>query len=276
MAATPAFASFEQEWLDAHPEYAIASIFLPPAQRRRENAFAVLVHELGAAARLHEPQVATAKLSWWRGELTGAVSGRSSHPIARELFADAGVSNVDPALWLALADAALAQHGNTAAATLPELLGQRGAFHGVVARIESAMSGGTNADVESNATLWTITQLLRELPQLEHADDNLPLPLDLLARHGVTRSGLSAPTAQRTALLRDHLGALAAVSAECVRASSARSLYQRVRVRHDGALLTAARNASDPLVCVSERLRPGRWASLWVAWREARARSREN
>ena len=30
MAATPAFARFEQEWLDAHPEYAIASIFLPP------------------------------------------------------------------------------------------------------------------------------------------------------------------------------------------------------------------------------------------------------
>jgi hypothetical protein len=46
MAATPAFASFEQEWLDAHPEYAIASIFLPSAQRRRENAFAVPVHEL--------------------------------------------------------------------------------------------------------------------------------------------------------------------------------------------------------------------------------------
>jgi hypothetical protein len=69
MAATPAFASFEQEWLDAHPEYAIASIFLPSAQRRRENAFAVLVHELGAAAHMREPQVATAKLSWWRVNL---------------------------------------------------------------------------------------------------------------------------------------------------------------------------------------------------------------
>jgi len=276
MAATPGFSSFEQEWLDAHPEYAIASIFLPPAQRRRENAFAVLVHELGAAVRLREPQVATAKLSWWRGELAGAVAGQSNHPIARELFADDGVGAVDPALWLALADAALAQHGNMAAATLPELLGQRAAFHGVVARIESSMSGGRDADIESNATLCTITQLLCELPQIAHGDDSLPLPLDLLARHGLTRSGLSAPTPQRAALLRDHLSALAAVSAECVGASSVRSLYQRVRVHHDRALLAAARNASDPLAGLTERMRAGRWASLWVAWREARALAREN
>jgi len=276
MAVTLAFAKFEQEWLDAHPEYAIASIFLPPAQRRRANAFAVLVHELGAAARLREPGVAMAKLSWWRGELAGATAGRGNHPITRELFADEVVGTVDPALWLALADAALAQQGNTAAATLTELLGQRAAFHGVVARIEGAMSGGRDAATESNATLWTITQLLRELPRLEHGDDSLPLPLDLLARHGLTRSGLSAPTAQRTALLRDHLGALAAVSAACIAASSVRSLYQGVRVRHDRALLAAARNASDPLVCLTERMRAGRWASLWVAWREARARAREN
>jgi phytoene synthase len=276
MAATPAFASFEQAWLDAHPEYAIASIFLPPAQRRGENALAVLVHELGAAARLREPQVATAKLSWWRGELAGAVAGQGNHPITRELFADAGVSAVDPALWLGLADAALAQQGNTAAATLPELLGQRAAFHSVVARIEKALSGGREADMESNATLWTISELLRELPQIAHGDESLPLPLDLLARHGLTRSGLSAPTPQRAALLRDHLGALAAVSAECVGASSMRSLYQRVRVRYDRRLLAAARDASDPLSCLTEHMRAGRWASLWGAWREARALAREN
>jgi phytoene synthase len=204
------------------------------------------------------------------------VAGRSNHPIARELFADDLVSAVDPALWLALADAALAQQGNTAAATLPGLLGQRAVFHGVVARIEKALSGGRDADIGPNATLWTISQLLRELPQIAHGDDSLPLPLDLLARHGLTRSSLSAPTAQRTALLRDHLGALAAVSAECVGASSVRSLYQRVRVRHDRALLSAARKASDPLAWLTEHMRAGRWASLWVAWREARALAREN
>jgi 15-cis-phytoene synthase len=159
---------------------------------------------------------------------------------------------------------------------LPELLGQRAAFHSVVARIEKALSGGRDADIEPNATLWTISQLLRELPQIAHGDDSLPLPLDLLARHGLTRSGLSAPTAQRTALLRDHLGALAAVSAECVGASSVRSLYQRVRVRHDRALLSATRKASDPLAWLTEHMRAGRWASLWVAWREARSLAREN
>ena len=203
------------------------------------------------------------------------MAGRGNHPIARELFADEVVSTVDPALRLALADAALSQQGNTAAATLPELLGQRAAFHKVVAKVENALSGGRDADIESNATLWTITQLLRELPQIAHGNDSLPLPLDLLARHGLTRSGLSAPTPRRAALLRDHLDALAAVSAECVGASSVRSLYQRVRVRHDRALLAAAQ-ASDPLACLTEHMRAGRWASLWGAWREARALAREN
>lgn len=274
MPATSDFASFEQEWLDAHPEYAIASIFLPPDQRRRANAFASLTHELGGAARLREPQVATAKLSWWRDELASAATGRSNHPIAKALFADEVARGIDAALWPALADAALKQLCIPVASTLPELLDQRAAFHTALARIDDAMSVGSAADIRANATLWTVAALLRELPQIGHGGDSLPLPLDLLARHGLTRSSLSAPTPQRAALLRDHLDALADVLARNVTIPSRRGLYQRVRIRLDRSLMLAARNAADPLAFLGLH-RAGRWNSLWVAWREARAQAME-
>jgi phytoene synthase len=274
MPATSDFASFEQEWLDAHPEYAIASIFLPPDQRRRANAFASLTHELGGAARLREPQVAAAKLSWWRDELASAAAGRGNHPIAKALFADEVARAVDAALWPALADAALKQLGMPEASTLPELLDQRAAFHTALARIDDAMSGGSAAGIAANATLRSVAELLREAAQIGHRDDSLPLPLDLLARHGLTRSSLSAPTPQRAALLRDHLDALADVVARNVTVPSRRGLYQRVRIRLDRSLMLAARNAADPLAFL-DTYRAGRWNSLWVAWREARAQAME-
>jgi phytoene synthase len=271
MAAVPAFASFEQEWLDAHPECAVASIFLPLEQRRRANAFGCLVHELATAARLREPQVAAAKLSWWRDELAAAAAGRGNHPVAKELFADDVATAVDPALWPTLAEAALAALGRPAASNLIELIGQRAGLHSAVARIEAAMSPGRVVDIGANATLWTVTQLLRELPCIALGEDsNLPLPLDLLARHGQTRSSLGAASPQRAALLRDHIEALAAVMAGTLAIPSARNLYQRVRIRLDRSLLTAAVKASDPLAYLVEHLRAARWASLWAAWREAR------
>jgi uncharacterized alpha-E superfamily protein len=56
--------------------------------------------------------------------------------------------------------------------------------------------GGQDAGAHRRQSL--LDRPLRRAPRI----DGLPLPLDLLARHGLTRAGLSAPTAQRTALLR--------------------------------------------------------------------------
>jgi len=46
MTGDPAYATFEAKWLDAYPEFSVASIFLNAEQRRAANAFGVLVHEL--------------------------------------------------------------------------------------------------------------------------------------------------------------------------------------------------------------------------------------
>jgi phytoene synthase len=273
-----AFSSFEQKWFAAHPEYAVAAVFLPPEQRRRANAFGSLLHELEEAAlQPHEPQVTGIKLGWWRNELASAAGGRASHPITRELFADARARTVDPAVWVQLAEAALATSMLPAAPAWPALLGQYRDFHASVARVDAGLmtAAATEQDLNRNATLWTISHLLRNLPAVMHGDEGLPVPLDLLARHALTRAALAEATPQRAALLRDHLDALAGTMDEVLGVPSPRSLYQRVRVRLDRKLIAAARGLPDPLSGLAGDARSGRWATLWTSWREARQLARD-
>lgn len=262
-----AFASFEQKWLAAHPEYAAASVFLPAERRRAANAFGCLVYELDdAAVRVHEVQVAAAKLVWWRGELISAAQGRANHPITRELF-QAPPPEATRHLWPELADASLARLSAPPAATLAELLGQHAQFHRSVVRADASLSARGAGAVDRDAVLWTISHLLRELPRIERDGESLPLPLDLLARHGLTRTGLRSPGARRTALIRDHLDALAGAMPH----DRGGNLHQRIRSRLDAALIAGARAADEPLQHLLEHSQPGRWRSVWTAWREARA-----
>jgi len=100
---------------------------------------------------------------------------------------------------------------------------------------------------------------------------HLPLPLDLLARHGVARADLAQASAQRSALLRDWLGQLASLQAAARAGSSARAVPLRVRARLDARRIAAAQRASDPLAYLRSRPVPGRWETLWAAWREAQS-----
>ena len=278
MAATPAFASFEQEWLDAHPEYAIASIFLPSAQRRRENAFAVLVHELGAAAHMREPQVATAKLSWWRGELAGAVAGRGNHPIARELFADEVVSTDRPGIVAGAGRRgarAAGQHGSGDLARVALASGPP--FTRSLRRSKTrcpAVAMPTSSRMQHCGQLPSCCASCRRSrrqrqPAVAAGPARAPRPDALRhcprrprgARRCCATTSTPLQPCRRNALAHHRCAASINASA-CA---------------HDRALLAAAREASDPL-CVPRpnTCAPAALASLWVAWREARALAREN
>ena len=276
MPETPsAFASFEQKWLDANPEQAAVAVFLPPPLRQRAAAFACLVHELEQATfHLPEAQVASAKLAWWMQELGLAVDGKSRHPITQALFADAVVRAADPALWRALTEGALAQLDRAPVASFDELLARFEPFHVAVAHAESTLFCAGAANIDANASLRTISHLLRELPQPVGTEERSPLPLNLLARHGMTRENLSAATPARAALMKDYLATLQFEIEGALGIVSARTLGQCVRVRLDRGLIAAALRAPDPLAVLARRARAGRWRSLWAAWREAQSLAR--
>ncbi len=268
-ATRTAFASFERKWLDTNPQNAFVGVFLPAERREREWAFGTLVHELEQAAfQVREPEVATAKLHWWQEELGAAAAGNARHPITKILFADPQVRAADVLVWPALAAGAASLVEPPSCATWQALLDSHAGFYGAVARAEAALFSDGRLAAASNATLWTISHLLRVLKTAP--DAATLLPLDLLARHGATRAVLDSATPLRAAVLRDHLTTLAKANRDALATAVPASLTQRVRSSLDLQRASAALGAVDPLAYLAAHVLPGRWRSLLTAWRQAR------
>jgi 15-cis-phytoene synthase len=264
-----AFASFERKWLEANPEQATVAVFLRPGERRRASAFGSLVHELEQATfGVREPQVAAAKLNWWRQELMAAAAGTSRHPIARELFGDARALAVEHSLWSDLIDGGLVQLETGAAASLDEAFSTLAAFYRPVAALEAVLIGADAEPRDANARLWISSHMLHSVaanPGHERA-----LPLDLLARHGMARADLARPSTRRAALLRDFLAGLSAEIEGALAQATQASLGRRVRARLDLHVTARSAAAPDPAEILAAPVRGRRWRSLWLAWNEAR------
>lgn len=270
MSDDTAFASFEEKWLAAHPEQRMVALFLDPSLRLRASAFGCLAHEIEEAAfGIGETEVAAAKLNWWRQELFNAANGHPRHPVTQLLFSEADVAAIPARDWNALIDGALEQLDAPIAASLDELIARLDPFYSALANIESKLLCGGRANPESDAALWTLAHVLHALARAEF-DANL-LPLDLCARHGVTRTQLVQASAARDALLRDFLGDIEREIAGALGIASVRPLGLSVRARLDRKLVARARVARDPLDWLVRHANPHIWNSLWAAWREARA-----
>ena len=71
----------EQRLTPGSTNYYLAR-FTPPAQRADVSVVLALGETLERIRRLSEPQVALAKLTWWRAEIARAPQRGSSHPLA--------------------------------------------------------------------------------------------------------------------------------------------------------------------------------------------------
>jgi 15-cis-phytoene synthase len=264
-----AFASFERKWLEANPEQAAVLVFLRPAQRQSARAFGSLIHELTQTAFVvREAQVAAAKLSWWQQELIGAAAGNPRHPISRELFRN--VSAIDPAIWRALIDGAIAQLDASFPSSFKDLITSLSDFFGPVAAIETQLAGGSESQVDAVAKLWICSHLLLVAQNASHFAERTSMPLDLLARHGISRADLAASTPAQIAVLKDFIGQVRGTIIENRRQISSASLGRLVRARADRWLADRAVRADNPADYLARHARNLRWRSLWWAWQEAR------
>lgn len=133
-------ASFIDKWRARWPEWEVAAVFVPEAQRALAEAWFSLLQELTDAAwGGADPTPGLAKLAWWQEELGGWAKGARRHPLGKPLQST-------PAPWLALGRA------------LPDLRALRGdddgapsaavattpgeAFAAAVADCEAALFGG--------------------------------------------------------------------------------------------------------------------------------------
>lgn len=242
---------FVAKWQAREPEMAQAEVFCPPEIRPRYRAWGSLLHELRESAfELSDPRVSEVKTQWWAEELLGLGEGRSRHPVTATL---AGVA----ADWASLVRAlvALPAAGNRPGDTAAALARYRpfaAAIADVEARLFDGPRGGRDADAVS------VHLLLHRLPEGLAADDQAGLPMNLLARHGLTAAEVAAGKGEP--LLGDWAAELLAVLPP---PSSHPVLYRRLRTGFDRARLSrlAAGRGFDP---------PGPFATLLRAWRLAR------
>ena len=239
--AQQSIATFLDKWHARWPEWSVAAVFVPQAQRELAAAWFALRNELADAAWAgQDPRPGEAKLAWWSEELQGWEQGRRRHPLGIVL-------QRQPASWTSLASSLPALLGSRErAADTQEAVTILEPFAEAVAGISASLF--TSATTPAPARSVVIGLLGERL--LAGADT--AVPLQVLA----TLAG-QAPQAAARAWARDilerwpppHEGA----AAGRIHAAIVRERLRRYAAGHEPA---------RPLP---------NWRALFTAWRAARS-----
>lgn len=265
------FSEYLAAWRSASHARGLAWLFLGPHERIRFGGLAALQQEwLKAIREIDEPQVAALKLGWWREEMQRAVAGKARHPLTQAMFADARIRAVPLQCWTAGVDAALL--GLNAAPT-PDFPTQAAAVAPLAAAFaaqETCVAFGNGAASDKATAVWSVGILAANLRALvsEVGHGRSPLPMNLLARHGLTREALLDDSPTRRAALRDYTGELQRALAEAAKMSAPLSLFRSVQLHGDSQSLDAAMRAADPLHGLHEQ--HGGLRNVLKIWRAAR------
>lgn len=241
-----ALAAFVDKWRARWPEWAVAQVFVPHAQRTTALAWAALLQELTDAAwGGQDSRPGEAKLAWWQEELQGWTRGIRRHPLGAALVRGAGqrgTSRPDPVYAMLAAALPALRESRERPGNTDEAFASLRPVASAIAAIERelfAMGDATETD-EATATSATLSLLHARLAQTGAAS----VPLRVLARAG-------EPAAA---------------------AAWARELLQRLPETRTG---TRPRRVWTALA--TQRLRGGdaakplrTWRALWAAWDAAR------
>ena len=264
-----ALASFEAKWALLQPELPLALRFCQAPIRPLISAFTCLSNEINHAAfHIVENEVATTKLKWWAEELTGLSVGKPRHPLTEVLARFELIRSVHANQWASVIHGAFfqreAQPASSANAMMAMYLRVLGPLAEIEARLNSKLAPDALAQAAARARCLHETARLNDL--LER--DRLPLPLDLLAKHQLSRAELAHPSESRVLALREHFAGLAA-SFDAVDRNGLSSLAA-MRLSADHQRSRRAARARDPLDEITRNLDRLPLSSVWAGWRAAR------
>lgn len=278
MEAHKAIASFEAKWAAAYPELELALRFFPAAQRVARSAFACIGYEIAHAAfRIREAQIAVTKLQWWADEFAQMRAGTARHPLTQALAESVDVAHIDAGLWQALVYGAIEQRDPAPASTTEKMLEISLKLYRPLAQIEALLFGAIDADAQARAL--ALSRLLHETIVLPETLESgrLAAPLDLLARHQLTRFDLAVLDDRVQAAVRDWFGVLAQhmnrIDVSALAPLAAASLCA------DRRRAQRAAHAKNPLESAGAGLDRVPVLVVWTTWRAARrfaAQSRKN
>jgi phytoene synthase len=265
------FNDYLAHWRSASHARAIAWLFLRPDERVRSGGVAALQQEwLRAIREISEPQVAAVKLGWWREEMQRAAAGEARHPLTQALFADARIRAVPMPYWTAGVDAATLAIGASPARDIAAERAAAAPLGAAFAAQETCVAFGAGVASDKAAAVWTIGLLVANLRALasEAGHGRSPVPMNLLARHGLSREALLEDSPARRSLLRDYTGELQRALADAAKMDAPLTLLRSVQLRSDLESLRAAERDADPLHGLHEQ-RSG-LRDVLKTWRAAR------
>lgn len=266
-----AFEDYLAQWRGASPERTVAWRFLRSDERVCFGALAALEQEwLKVMREAREPQVAAARLGWWREEMQRASQGQARHPLTQGLFAAPRASAIPAACWTAPVEAAMVLLMAPPSADFAAQCDIVAPFVDAVAELETRVWFGNGSTSPRAAKVTLLAHLLSNLRGLESMAERgrSPLPMNLLARHGLTIDSLGSDSPARRAAVRDYAADLQRGLAGAARMQGPLTLFRAVGLRHDSDALGRAMRADEPLVGLRSPVfgLPG----LLKTWRAAR------
>ncbi|MGH8184152.1 MAG: squalene/phytoene synthase family protein [Rhodanobacteraceae bacterium] len=266
-----AFDDYLAQWRTAGPQRAVAWLFLRHDERVRFGALAALEHEwLRVVREVCEPQVAAAKLGWWREEMQRAVQGQPRHPLTQVLFADARANALPLAYWTAPVEAAAVTLSASPPADFTAQCVAAAPLATALATLETRVWFGAQAASPRAASVTLFSRLVADAcaltVEVEHGRS--PLPMNLLARHGLTIEGLATDSPARRAALRDHLAGIESGLVDAATMRGPLGLFRAVDLQQDLAVLERAAQADDPLAALVVPAHG--FANVLKTWRAAR------
>ena len=266
-----AFDDYLAQWRRASPRRMVAWLFLRSDERQCFGALAALEHEwLKVLREAREPQVAAARLGWWREEMQCAPQGQARHPLTQGLFATSRANAVPATCWTAPVEAAMALLGAPSPA---DFAAQRAAvvpLADALAELETRVWFGGVAASPRAAKVALLAHLAANLRGLESMAERgrTPLPMNLLARHGLTLDALGSDSPARRAAMRDYAAEMQRELTGAARIQASLTLFRAVELQHDLDTLGLATRADEPLSALRSSAFGLR--GLLKTWRAAR------
>ena len=265
--------SYLDKWLAAQPAQRLAMPFIEAPAFAGHRALAALEQEwIDAVYGIRELQVAQMKLHWWAEELAGAPASGGRHPLTQALFASPAAGHVEPGLWLAPLEAAMAQLDAATPADFAEQRTRAAALHGALARLETCWWYGADADPARAAAHAVVDHLLHATALLDaqREHERLALPMARLARHGLDRAALAADSAARRAAVHEQLAEIDALRDAARSLHGPLSLFRGLQMRENERLLRRVRHAAEPLARLKALRARAATGSVFRAWSAAR------
>ena len=266
-----AFDDYLAQWRGAGAERTVEWLFLRPDERACFGALAALEQEwLKVVREAREPQVAAARLGWWREEMQRAPEGQARHPLTQGLFAAPRAKVVPATHWTAPLEAALVLLMAPPASDFAAQCKAAAPLADALAELETRVWFGNAMVAPRAAKVALLAHLAANLRGLESMAERgrSPLPMNLLARHGLSIDALGTDSPARRAAVRDHAKDLQRELAAAARMHGPLSLFRAVGLQHDLAALGRAVRADEPLAGL--RSPAFGLSGLLKTWRAAR------